>query len=32
LLIGSGGWSHDPPVPTLSHPDEAVRERITSLA
>ncbi len=30
LLIGSGGLSHDPPVPTLSHPDEAVRERITA--
>ena len=30
LLIGSGGLSHDPPVPTLSHPDAAVRERITS--
>jgi 2,3-dihydroxyphenylpropionate 1,2-dioxygenase len=30
LLIGSGGLSHEPPVPTLSHPDPAVRERITS--
>jgi len=30
LLIGSGGLSHEPPVPTLSHPDAAVRERITS--
>lgn len=30
LLIGSGGLSHEPPVPTLAHPDAAVRERITS--
>ncbi len=30
LLIGSGGLSHDPPVPTLAHPDAAVRERITT--
>ena len=29
LVIGSGGLSHEPPVPTLSHPDPAVRERIT---
>jgi 2,3-dihydroxyphenylpropionate 1,2-dioxygenase len=29
LLIGSGGLSHEPPVPTLEHPDLAVRERIT---
>ena len=29
LLIGSGGLSHEPPVPTLDHPDAAVRERIT---
>lgn len=29
LLIGSGGLSHEPPVPTLDHPDGAVRERIT---
>lgn len=29
LLIGSGGLSHEPPVPTLTHPDAAVRERIT---
>lgn len=29
LLIGSGGLSHEPPVPTLAHPDRAVRERIT---
>ncbi len=29
LLIGSGGLSHEPPVPTLTHPDSAVRERIT---
>ncbi len=28
LLIGSGGLSHEPPVPTLDHPDESVRERI----
>ena len=29
LLIGSGGLSHEPPVPTMAHPDPAVRERIT---
>jgi len=29
LLIGSGGLSHDPPVPTLANPDPAIRERIT---
>jgi 2,3-dihydroxyphenylpropionate 1,2-dioxygenase len=29
LLVGSGGLSHEPPVPTLAHPDPAVRERIT---
>jgi len=29
LLIGSGGLSHEPPVPTLNNPDPAVRERIT---
>ena len=29
LLIGSGGLSHEPPVPTLDHPEPAVRERIT---
>ena len=29
LLIGSGGLSHEPPVPTLAHPDPLVRERIT---
>jgi len=29
LLIGSGGLSHEPPVPSLAHPDPAVRERIT---
>ena len=29
LLIGSGGLSHEPPVPTMAHPDAAVRERIT---
>jgi 2,3-dihydroxyphenylpropionate 1,2-dioxygenase len=28
LYIGSGGLSHDPPIPTLNHPDPAVRERI----
>jgi 2,3-dihydroxyphenylpropionate 1,2-dioxygenase len=27
LAIGSGGLSHDPPIPTLDHPDPAVRER-----
>ena len=29
LLLGSGGLSHEPPVPTLVHPDPAVREAIT---
>lgn len=29
LVIGSGGLSHEPPVPTLAHPDPAVRDRIT---
>lgn len=29
LVIGSGGLSHDPPIPTLNHPDPGVRERIT---
>jgi 2,3-dihydroxyphenylpropionate 1,2-dioxygenase len=29
LVIGSGGLSHEPPVPTLAHPDAGVRERIT---
>lgn len=29
LVIGSGGLSHEPPVPTLDHPDPRVRERIT---
>jgi 2,3-dihydroxyphenylpropionate 1,2-dioxygenase len=29
LVIGSGGLSHEPPVPTLAHPDPAARERIT---
>ncbi|WP_421955271.1 3-carboxyethylcatechol 2,3-dioxygenase [Polaromonas sp.] len=29
LLIGSGGLSHEPPVPTLEHPDPGIRERIT---
>lgn len=28
LFIGSGGLSHDPPIPTLDHPDPSVRERI----
>lgn len=28
LVIGSGGLSHEPPVPTLDHPDPAVRLRI----
>lgn len=28
LVIGSGGLSHDPPIPTLDHPDAGVRERI----
>ncbi len=28
-MIGSGGRSHEPPVPTLAHPDAGVRERIT---
>jgi 2,3-dihydroxyphenylpropionate 1,2-dioxygenase len=28
LVIGSGGLSHDPPIPTLNHPDPATRERI----
>jgi 2,3-dihydroxyphenylpropionate 1,2-dioxygenase len=30
LFIGSGGLSHEPPVPTLDDPDAAVRERITA--
>lgn len=30
LLLGSGGLSHEPPVPTLAHADAAVRERITA--
>ncbi|MDM0014880.1 3-carboxyethylcatechol 2,3-dioxygenase [Variovorax sp. J22P168] len=29
LLLASGGLSHEPPVPTLAHPDPQVRERIT---
>jgi len=29
LVLGSGGLSHDPPIPTLDHPDPGVRERIT---
>jgi 2,3-dihydroxyphenylpropionate 1,2-dioxygenase len=28
LFIGSGGLSHDPPIPTLENPDAAMRERI----
>ena len=28
LFIGSGGLSHDPPIPTLENPDPAMRERI----
>lgn len=28
LVIGSGGLSHDPPIPTLDHPNADVRERI----
>ena len=28
LYIGSGGLSHDPPIPTLDNPDPAMRERI----
>jgi 2,3-dihydroxyphenylpropionate 1,2-dioxygenase len=28
LFIGSGGLSHDPPIPTLETPDLAARERI----
>jgi 2,3-dihydroxyphenylpropionate 1,2-dioxygenase len=27
LVIGSGGLSHDPPIPALDHPDAGVRER-----
>jgi 2,3-dihydroxyphenylpropionate 1,2-dioxygenase len=29
LFLGSGGLSHEPPVPTMADPDSAVRERIT---
>ncbi|MGY6272965.1 3-carboxyethylcatechol 2,3-dioxygenase [Achromobacter denitrificans] len=29
LVIGSGGLSHEPPVPTFKNPDPAIRERIT---
>ena len=29
LVIGSGGLSHEPPVPALDHPDPTVRQRIT---
>jgi 2,3-dihydroxyphenylpropionate 1,2-dioxygenase len=29
LFIGSGGLSHEPPVPTMADSDPAVRERIT---
>ena len=28
LYVGSGGLSHDPPIPTLEHPDLLVRERV----
>lgn len=28
LYVGSGGLSHDPPIPTLENPDPAMRERI----
>jgi 2,3-dihydroxyphenylpropionate 1,2-dioxygenase len=28
LYVGSGGLSHDPPIPTLEHPDPQVRERV----
>jgi 2,3-dihydroxyphenylpropionate 1,2-dioxygenase len=28
LFIGSGGLSHDPPIPALDNPDPAMRERI----
>ncbi len=28
LYVGSGGLSHDPPIPTLEHPDLQVRERV----
>lgn len=28
LVIGSGGLSHEPPVPGIDHPDPAIRERI----
>ena len=28
LYVGSGGLSHDPPIPTLDNPDAAMRERI----
>jgi 2,3-dihydroxyphenylpropionate 1,2-dioxygenase len=28
LFLGSGGLSHDPPIPTLENPDPAMRERI----
>ncbi|MFT4010519.1 MAG: 3-carboxyethylcatechol 2,3-dioxygenase [Nocardioidaceae bacterium] len=30
LIVGSGGLSHDPPVPTLETATEAVRERIVA--
>lgn len=29
MVVGSGGLSHEPPVPTMAHPDAEVRERIT---
>lgn len=28
LFVGSGGLSHDPPIPALEHPDPAIRERV----
>jgi 2,3-dihydroxyphenylpropionate 1,2-dioxygenase len=29
LLLASGGLSHEPPVPTMEHPDAQMREKIT---
>lgn len=28
LYLGSGGLSHDPPIPTLENPDRTMRERV----
>ncbi len=28
LVIASGGLSHEPPVPSVEHPDPAIRERV----